>query len=64
MPTETQETIEMRCEACFGTGRIMEMKSPRLGHKIVAPPECMTCNGTGRRGDKGTFFPGLVTADR
>jgi DnaJ-class molecular chaperone len=42
---------EDRCEACFGLGRITQMKSPRLGHPIDTspPPACRACNGNGEK---------------
>jgi DnaJ-class molecular chaperone len=51
MQTKPQDTIEDRCETCFGTGQRVEMKPPRLGQKIPAPPVCPTCEGTGLKLD-------------
>lgn len=45
----TQDTIEDRCEACFGTGQLVEMKAVRFGQKIALPPSCKGCNGTGKK---------------
>jgi hypothetical protein len=38
---------EDRCEACFGTKQLVEMRTPKFGHKIPIPPVCPVCNGTG-----------------
>jgi DnaJ-class molecular chaperone len=46
---DTKDTIEDRCEACFGTKHQVEMKPMRFGQKIVAPPICKVCNGTGQK---------------
>jgi hypothetical protein len=45
----TTDAKEDRCEACFGTGQMVEMRAARFGQKITPPPECKACNGTGRR---------------
>ena len=45
----TQGTIEDRCDACFGTGQLVEMRPVRCGQKIALPPTCKVCNGTGKK---------------
>jgi hypothetical protein len=42
---------EDRCEACFGLGRIPQMKAARFGHPIDTspPPVCRVCNGIGEK---------------
>jgi DnaJ-class molecular chaperone len=38
------------CEACFGMGTILLMKTPRFGHPIDhSKPMCQACNGTGKK---------------
>ncbi|SHH27233.1 hypothetical protein [Bradyrhizobium erythrophlei] len=44
-----QDTIEDRCEACFGIGQLVEMRPMKFGEKIALPPICTVCNGTGKK---------------
>jgi hypothetical protein len=46
---DTEDSIEDRCEACFGTKHKVEMKPVRFGQKIIPPPVCKACGGTGRK---------------
>ena len=49
MNTTTQDNVETRCEVCFGTDQLVEMKPMKFGHKIALPPICPTCKGTGQK---------------
>jgi hypothetical protein len=41
---------EERCEACFGMGNILLMKTPRFGQPIDnSKPTCTVFAGTGRK---------------
>jgi DnaJ-class molecular chaperone len=40
------EPIEVRCDACDGTGR-QPVRQPRPGHRIYPAP-CKKCDGKGR----------------
>jgi hypothetical protein len=46
---QAQETIENRCEACFGIGQEVKMKPMRFWYKIAIPPACNARNGTGQK---------------
>ncbi|MBR1211266.1 hypothetical protein [Bradyrhizobium sp. JYMT SZCCT0180] len=45
---DTKDTIEHRCETCFGTGQEIEVKPMKFGQWIAPPPACKACDGTGR----------------
>jgi DnaJ-class molecular chaperone len=51
MKTTDQEAIENRCETCFGTGQLVEIKPMNFGHKIAIPPICPACKGLGQKPD-------------
>ena len=49
MSATTQDAIENRCEVCFLTCQLVEMKPMKFGHKIAIPPNCPTCKGAGQK---------------
>ena len=44
-----QDTIEDRCEACFGIGQLVEMRPCRLVEGQSFPQTSSVCNGTGKK---------------
>jgi DnaJ-class molecular chaperone len=49
MTTDTQEKIQNRCEACFGTGQQVAMRRPIFGQKLPPYVACPACKGTAEK---------------
>lgn len=41
--------IENKCQACGGTGKVLEMHPVKRFQPKINPPDCPACGGTGRQ---------------